>query len=32
MIRTRAEKKGGKYVISGRKWFITGADGAAHSF
>ncbi|HEY0302552.1 MAG TPA: acyl-CoA dehydrogenase family protein, partial [Rhizomicrobium sp.] len=30
MIRTRAEKRGGKYVISGRKWFITGADGAAH--
>jgi acyl-CoA dehydrogenase len=30
MIRTKAEKKGGKYVISGRKWFITGADGAAH--
>jgi acyl-CoA dehydrogenase len=30
MIRTRAEKKGGKYIIHGRKWFITGADGAAH--
>lgn len=30
MIRTRAEKKGGKYVIHGRKWFITGADGASH--
>ena len=30
MIRTRAEKRGGKYIISGRKWFITGADGAAH--
>lgn len=30
MIRTRAEKKGGKYVIHGRKWFITGADGAEH--
>ena len=30
MIRTRAEKKGDKYVIYGRKWFITGADGAAH--
>ena len=30
MIRTKAEKKGGKYVITGRKWFITGADGAAH--
>lgn len=30
MIRTRAEKRGNKYVITGRKWFITGADGAAH--
>src|SRR5919107_1320289 len=30
MIRTKAEKKGNKYVITGRKWFITGADGAAH--
>lgn len=30
MIRTRAEKKGGKYIVHGRKWFITGADGAAH--
>ena len=30
MIRTRAEKKGGKWVITGRKWFITGAAEAAH--
>jgi acyl-CoA dehydrogenase len=30
MIRTRAEKKNDRYVITGRKWFITGADGAAH--
>jgi acyl-CoA dehydrogenase len=30
MIRTKAEKKGNKYIITGRKWFITGADGAAH--
>jgi acyl-CoA dehydrogenase len=30
MMKTRAEKKGDKYVIHGRKWFITGADGAAH--
>ncbi len=30
MIRTKAEKKGNKYVLTGRKWFITGADGAAH--
>jgi acyl-CoA dehydrogenase len=30
MIRTCAERQGGKWVINGRKWFITGADGAAH--
>ncbi len=30
MIMTRAEKKGGKWVVRGRKWFITGADGAEH--
>jgi acyl-CoA dehydrogenase len=30
MIKTKAEKKGGKYLVTGRKWFITGADGAAH--
>ncbi len=30
MIRTRAERKNGKWVISGRKWFITGAAEAAH--
>ena len=30
MIRTRAEKKGDKYVIRGYKWFATGAEGAAH--
>jgi acyl-CoA dehydrogenase len=30
MIRTRAEKKDDRWVIHGRKWFITGADGAAH--
>jgi acyl-CoA dehydrogenase len=30
MILTRAEKKGDRYVIRGRKWFITGAEGAAH--
>jgi acyl-CoA dehydrogenase len=30
MIRTRAEKRGGSYVVRGRKWFITGADEAAH--
>jgi acyl-CoA dehydrogenase len=30
MIRTTATKKGDRYVIKGRKWFATGADGAAH--
>ena len=30
MIMTRAEKRGGKYLLSGRKWFITGAAAAAH--
>ena len=30
MIRTRAEKKNGKWVIRGRKWFITGAAAATH--
>lgn len=30
MIQTRAEKRGHSYVITGRKWFITGAEEAAH--
>jgi acyl-CoA dehydrogenase len=30
MIRTRAERKNGKWAITGRKWFITGAAEAAH--
>jgi acyl-CoA dehydrogenase len=30
MMRTRAERRGDRYVISGRKWFITGAEGAGH--
>ena len=30
MIRTRAEKKDGGYVIRGHKWFITGAGVADH--
>jgi acyl-CoA dehydrogenase len=30
MIRTRAEKRGSKYIVHGRKWFATGAEGAAH--
>jgi acyl-CoA dehydrogenase len=30
MMLTRAEKKGDRYIVRGHKWFITGADGAAH--
>lgn len=30
MMLTTAEKKGGKYVVNGHKWFITGAEEAAH--
>jgi acyl-CoA dehydrogenase len=30
MMLTRAERKNGKWVINGRKWFITGAAEAAH--
>jgi acyl-CoA dehydrogenase len=30
MIQTRAERRGDKYVITGRKWFITGAAEASH--
>jgi len=30
MIRTYAERRGDRYVINGRKWFITGAEDAAH--
>src|SRR5256886_4616038 len=30
MIRTRAERVGGKWVIRGHKWFITGAGVAEH--
>lgn len=30
MMLTKAEKVGNKWVINGRKWFITGADGAKH--
>ena len=28
-LETKAEKSGDDYVITGRKWFTTGADGAA---
>jgi acyl-CoA dehydrogenase len=30
MIRTTAEKRGAKWVVHGRKWFITGAANARH--
>lgn len=30
MIQTKAEKRGDKYVVNGRKWFITGAEEAKH--
>ena len=30
MIRTRAVRRGGRWVIEGRKWFITGAGVAQH--
>jgi acyl-CoA dehydrogenase len=30
MIRTSAEKRGDKWVVHGRKWFITGGDRAKH--
>ena len=28
--RPRAERRGDDYVVTGRKWFITGAEEAAH--
>lgn len=30
MIRTRAVRVGDKYIVTGRKWFITGAEVASH--
>ena len=30
MMRTKAEKKGDKWVVHGRKWFITGAGASDH--
>jgi len=29
LMRTQAEKRGGRWVINGHKWFATGAKGAA---
>ncbi len=30
MMRTTATRKGDKWIIDGRKWFITGAEAAQH--
>ncbi len=30
MIQTTAERRNDRYVVTGRKWFITGAQGARH--
>jgi acyl-CoA dehydrogenase len=30
MMRTTASRKGDKWIINGHKWFITGAETAAH--
>ena len=30
MMLTRAEKRGAKYIVHGRKWFISGAATASH--
>jgi acyl-CoA dehydrogenase len=30
MIQTRAERRGDTYVVTGRKWYITGAEEADH--
>jgi len=30
MMRTKAEKKGDKWIINGHKWYITGAETAEH--
>lgn len=30
MIRTRADKRGDKWIVTGRKWFISGADLSQH--
>jgi acyl-CoA dehydrogenase len=30
-MRTRAERKGDRWIVNGRKWFITGAGAAQHN-
>lgn len=30
MIRTFARREGDRYIVTGRKWFITGAEAAQH--
>ncbi len=30
MMLTKAERKGDGWIVTGRKWFITGAEGAKH--
>ncbi len=30
MMLTKAQKRDGTYTVYGRKWFISGADGASH--
>ncbi len=30
MMLTKAERKGDRWIVNGRKWFITGAEGAQH--
>ncbi len=30
MMRTRAERRNDRWIVRGRKWFITGAEEAAH--
>ena len=31
LMRTRAERKGDRWIVNGRKWFITGAEAARHN-
>jgi acyl-CoA dehydrogenase len=30
-MQTRAERRGDKWIVNGRKWFITGAEAAQHN-